>query len=111
MSPQPPFSDQGSTLAKYILFYFWSYSITKCPSDVQPLWDMFQVALLFASPRSRTITALTNCDLNVLSKKDLDDILNKFPKFRHEMTAIAQVDIFLLYQIQSFFCYTLDCPS
>lgn len=49
-----------------------------------------EVALLFASPRGRTITALTNCDLNVLSKKDLDDILDKFPKFRTQMTAIAQ---------------------
>ncbi|XP_076825494.1 uncharacterized protein LOC143471047 [Clavelina lepadiformis] len=49
-----------------------------------------EIALLFATPRSRTIKAMTNCDLNVLGKTDLDDILNKFPRFRERMTAIAQ---------------------
>lgn len=49
-----------------------------------------EVALLFASPRARTIIALTNCDLNVLSKTDLDEVLGKFPKFRDQMTSIAQ---------------------
>nr|XP_018667906.1 uncharacterized protein LOC100185773 [Ciona intestinalis] len=49
-----------------------------------------EVALLLATPRSRTIKALTNCDLNVLSKKDLDEILDKFPRFRERMTAIAK---------------------
>ena len=49
------------------------------------------MALLYALPRARTVKAITNCDLNVLSKSDLDHILEKFPKFYERMARIAAV--------------------
>ena len=54
-------------------------------------FSVFQVALLFTVPRSKTIKALTNCELNVLKKSSLDSVLEHFPQFTDRMTAIADV--------------------
>ena len=66
------------------------------------------MALLYALPRAQTVKAITNCDLNVLSKSDLDHILEKFPKFYERMARIAAViNSYLLTLTLSFqnFCF------
>ena len=52
---------------------------------------ILQVALLFAVPRSKTVKALTNCELNVLSKTKLDMVLKHFPQFKDKMITVAEV--------------------
>jgi CRP-like cAMP-binding protein/voltage-gated potassium channel Kch len=48
-----------------------------------------EVALLYTCNRTQTVTALTNCDITVLSRKDLDDVLGRFPRFRSQLEKIA----------------------
>jgi len=63
----------------------------------------FQISILFATPRARTVKALTNCDLIALSKNDLDDIFKKFPKFCKFMTRVAKVCVRLTTATHLFF--------
>jgi len=50
-----------------------------------------QIALLFTVPRSKTVKALTNCELNVLSKTALDNVLENFPQFKDKLVTVAEV--------------------
>jgi len=48
-----------------------------------------EVALLHNCSRSHTIKALTNCDITVLTRQDLNDVLMKFPQFSDQLKKTA----------------------
>jgi len=47
--------------------------------------------MLLAAPQGRTVKALTNCDLTVLRKRDIDTVLQKFPKHFDHISGLAKV--------------------
>ncbi|XP_077973712.1 uncharacterized protein LOC120347089 isoform X1 [Styela clava] len=48
-----------------------------------------EIALFSSIPRTATVVAMTNCDLSVINKQDLSNILDRYPQFREIMTTIA----------------------
>ena len=92
------FSDRNHAI--YIIcLQWWSFSMKYNIT----LLMFFQISILFATPRARTVKALTNCDLIALSKNDLDDIFKKFPKFCKFMTRVAKVCVRLTTATYLFF--------
>jgi len=53
--------------------------------------------MLLAAPQGRTAKALTNCDLTVLRKKDVDIVLQKFPELFDDITGFAKVTHILFF--------------
>lgn len=48
-----------------------------------------EIALLLNRPRSATVSALTWCNVKVLSRKTLDDVLSDLPRVRDKLKKIA----------------------
>ena len=54
--------------------------------------DFFgEISLVFSCPRTASIRAKTNCDLFVLSKRDLDDVLLSFPEISKQIQLEAKM--------------------
>eukprot|EP01137_Pigoraptor_chileana_P011547 Opistho-2@62590 len=48
-----------------------------------------EISLIFSCPRTASIRAATNCDLFVLTKRDLDEVLEYYPQITEQINLIA----------------------
>ena len=66
----------------YILFYILevlSEDLSQVVSILGPGQYFGDLGLLFGIPRSATIRAATHCELVMISKEELEDVLKGFP--------------------------------
>ena len=49
-----------------------------------------EISLVYSVPRTASIRAATNCDIFVLAKRDLDDVLSHYPHIERQINAVAE---------------------
>ncbi|MBI9052986.1 MAG: Crp/Fnr family transcriptional regulator [Bacteroidales bacterium] len=76
-------ADKIAFINKGYLRVFYNFDGNEITRDITPLYSFATALPSFVSqtPSFEIISAITDCELFVISKNDLDDLYNRFPKW------------------------------